>query len=149
MSLVNLAEVSANLKAFDKHTLTPISLFCIYEIDLVAANEEGRFSDRYDTEYVWFNEEGTESYVENWEDEYSALDTLAGGDNSITVNHYSYVRFQVMRIPVFVTAFLTLEGAQNYMRRNIVRLKRPYIKEIPMLGNAEMLGIRNFITDTF
>jgi len=147
MSKLNLAEMSANLKALDKRAF-PSLLFCIYEIDLVAANKEDRFKG-YDTDYVWFNEDGTEAHIESWEEEYSALDTLSGGDNSITVNAESYIKLEVMVIPVFVTAFFTLEGAQNYMKRNIVRLKRPYIKEIPMLGNAEMLGIRNFITDTF
>ena len=55
----------------------------------------------------------------------------------------------VMLVPKFVTACFTHEAATAYIELSKHKLKRPYVETMNLKGNAEMLGIRNFITDTF
>ncbi|WP_250162182.1 hypothetical protein [Psychrobacter sp. WY6] len=55
----------------------------------------------------------------------------------------------MMLVPKFVTACFTHEAATAYIERSKHRLNRPYIETTNLKQNAEMLGIRNFITDTF
>ncbi len=52
MSLVNLTKTATELRRLNDVS-SYRQLFCVYEIDLVCANEEGRFSGFYKTEEIW------------------------------------------------------------------------------------------------
>lgn len=148
MSLVNLTDTATELKRLNDVS-SYRQLFCVYEVDLVCANEEGRFSGFYKTEEIWLLDDGEGDTYEDWEDRFTALEELADGANEITVNDDEYIKLTVMLVPKFVTACFTHEAATAYIERSKHRLKRPYIETANLKGNAEMLGIRNFITDTF
>lgn len=148
MSLVNLAKTATELKRLNDIG-SYRQLFCVYEIDLVCANEEGRFSGFYKTEEIWLNDDGEGDFNEDWEDRFTALEELADGDNELTVNDSNYIKLTMMLVPKFVTACFTHEAATDYIERSKHELNRPYIETTNLKRNAEMLGIRNFITDTF
>ena len=148
MSLVNLAKTATELKRLNDGT-NYRQLFCVYAIDLVCANEEGRFSGFYKTEEIWVLDDGDGETYESWEDRFTALEELADGDNEVTVNDDKYIKLTVMLVPKFVTACFTHEAAIDYIERSKHELKRPYVETVNLKRNAEMLGIRNFITDTF
>lgn len=148
MSLVNLTKTATELKRLNEVS-SYRQLFCVYEIDLVCANEEGRFSGFYKTEEIWLLDDGEGDTYEHWEDRFKALEELADGDNEVTVNDNEYIKLTVMLVPKFVTACFTSEAAYEYIERSKHRLNRPYVETTDLKQNAEMLGIRNFITDTF
>lgn len=148
MSLVNLTDVATELKRLNDIS-SYRQLFCVYEIDLVCANEEGRFSGFYKTEEIWLNDDGEGDFYEEWEDRFAALEELADGANEVKVNDDEYIKLTVMLVPKFVTACFTNESAYAYIERSKHELKRPYVETTNLKRNAEMLGIRNFITDTF
>ena len=148
MSLVNLAETATELKRLNDIS-SYRQLFCVYAVDLVCANEEGRFSGFYKTEEIWLDDDGEGDFYEEGEDRFVALDELADGDNEVTVNDSKYLKLTVMLVPKFVTACFTHEAAIDYIERSKHELKRPYVATTNLKRNAEMLGIRNFITDTF
>lgn len=148
MSLVNLTNTATELKRLNEVS-SYRQLFCVYEIDLVCANEEGRFSGFYLTEEVWLLDDGEGDTYENWEDRFTALEELADGANEVTVNDDEYIKLTVMLVPKFVTACFTSEAAHAYIERSKSKLNRPYVETTDLKQNAEMLGIRNFITDTF
>ncbi len=148
MSLVNLAKTATELKRLNEGTHYR-QLFCVYAIDLVCANEEGRFSGFYKTEEVWLLDNGEGETYEHWEDRFKALEDIADGDNEVKVNDDEYIKLTVMLVPKFITACFTHEAATDYIGRSKHELKRPYIETTNLKRNAEMLGIRNFITDTF
>lgn len=148
MSLVNLAETATELKRLNDISSYK-QLFCVYEIEFLAANEDGRFSGHHKTEEVWFLEDGTEDPYEEQEGRFQALDELSDCDDRITVNDNEYVKLTVLVVPRFVTACLTHEAAVDYIERSKHKLNRPYVETTNLKRNAEMLGVRNFITDTF
>lgn len=148
MSLVNLTKTASELKRLNDLSSSR-QLFCVYEIDLVCANEEGRFSGFYKTEDIWLLDDGEGDTYENWEDRFTALEELADGANEVTVNDAEYIKLTVMLVPRFVTACFTHKAATAYIERSKHRLNRPYVETTDLKGNAEILGIRNFITDTF
>lgn len=148
MSLVNLTDTATELKRINS-VGSYRQLFCVYEIDLVCANEEGRFSGFYKTEDIWLLDDGEGDTYEDWEDRFTALEELADGANEVTVNDAEYIKLTVMLVPRFVTACFTHEAAADYVERRKCGLNRPYIETTDLKQNAEMLGIRNFITDTF
>ncbi|TEW87149.1 hypothetical protein [Psychrobacter sp. 230] len=148
MSLVNLTETATELKRLNDVS-SYRQLFCVYEIDLVCANEEGRFSSFYKTEDIWLLDDGEGDTYEDWEDRFTALEEIADGANEVKVNDDEYIKLTVMLVPKFVTACFTHEAATAYIECSKYRLNRPYIETTNLKQNAEMLGIRNFITDTF
>lgn len=148
MSLVNLSKTATELKRLNDIS-SYRQLFCVYEIDLVCANEEGRFIGFYKTEDIWLLDDGEGDTYEDWEDRFTALEELADGDNEVKVNDDEYIKLTVMLVPKFVTACFTHEAATAYIECSKHRLNRPYIETTNLKQNAEMLGIRNFITDTF
>ena len=148
MSLVNLSKTATELKRLNDIS-SYRQLFCVYEIDFVCANEEGRFSDFYKTEETWLLDDGEGDTYESGEDRFNALEELADGANEVTVNDDEYIKLTVMLVPKFVTACFTHEAATAYIERRKHGLNRPYIETTDLKQNAEMLGIRNFITDTF
>lgn len=148
MSLVNLAKTATELERLNNIS-SYRQLFCVYEIDLVCANEEGRFSGFYKTEEIWLNDDGEGDFYEEWEDRFTALEELADGDRELKVNDDEYIKLTVMLVPKFVTACFTHEAATDYIERSKHKLKRPYVETTDLKRNAEMLGIRNFITNTF
>ena len=148
MSLVNLTETATELKRLNDVS-SYRQLFCVYEIDLVCANEEGRFSSFYKTEDIWLLDDGEGDTYEDWEDRFTALEEIADGANEVKVNDDEYIKLTVMLVPKFVTACFTHEAATAYIECSKYRLNRPYIETTDLKQNAEMLGIRNFITDTF
>lgn len=148
MSLVNLAKTATELKRLNDISSYK-QLFCVYAIDLVCANEEGRFSGFYKTEEIWLLDNGEGETYESGEDRFHALEELADGDNEVTVNDDEYIKLTVMLVPKFVTACFTHEAAADYIERSKHELNRPYIETTDLKRNAEMIGLRNFITDTF
>ena len=148
MSLFNLTETATEIKRL--HEIgNHKPLFCVYEVEFLAANEDGRFSGAYRTEQVWFLEDGTEDPYENGEDRYQALDELSDGEDSVTVNGNEYVRLSVLVVPRFVTACFTKKAADQYIERKRYDLNRPYIAVRNLTSNAEMLGVRRFLMNTF
>jgi hypothetical protein len=119
MSLVNLTETATELKRLNDVS-SYRQLFCVYEIDLVCANEEGRFSSFYKTEDIWL--------LEDWEDRFTALEEIADGANEVKVNDDEYIKLTVMLVPKFVTACFTHEAATAYIECSKYRLNRPYIE---------------------
>ena len=143
MSAINLKQLSENIKGQDNRS-TASPLYCIYDVEYVVIDSE--YSSRFDTQYVWVSDEGC-SYSED-DSEFDALEVLCG-DNEITIDGIKYEKVRQSIVPRFVTACLTEVGANNYLQANGQNLSKPYIYVHSLNRNDEMIGLRNFITDTF
>lgn len=147
MSLVNLTELSSNLKTQDNHG-TNRPLYCVYSKRPMPIDD---YCSGYDVQEVWID---TDDWQQVDDKELSqALTAIAEGNAEVktVVDDYecSYERKLVAMIPVFVTACLTRAGADAYLAANGHNLEQPYVYVHSLDRNDEMIGLRNFITDTF
>ena len=143
MSLIDLKKVAQDIASQDNRS-TANPLYCIYDIEYAVIDNE--YSSRFDTQEVWVSDEGC--ILSESDQEFNALNALCDGDE-ITVNGTRYNKLTHSKIPRFVTACLTEVGANAYLKANGHNLNEPYIYVHSLNRNEEMIGLRDFITDTF
>lgn len=143
MSLVNLSEIASNLKTQDNASIEN-PFYCVYEIETVVIDQD--YSSRFKTEHVWISDEGCE--FNKGDKEFEALE-IFGSDDEVTIDGTKYYKVRQSLIPRFVTACLTKVGADRYIAANGHNLNKPYIYIHSLNRNAEMVGLRNHIINTY
>ena len=148
MSLADLKEVSSNIKTQD-NLATSNPFYTIYELTSVPVDNADNFT-RFKIADGWLDDEGNfiENYGSNAKD-YEALTTLARGAEQSVIDGICCENKYVLKIPVFVTACFTRAGADAYLKANGHNLTQPYIHVHSLTRNAEMIGVREFITTNF
>ena len=147
MSNLNLMELASNLNTQDNHG-TNRPLYCVYSKRSMPIDD---YCSGYDVQEIWID---TDDWQQVDDKELSeALTVIAEGNTEVktVVDDYecSYERKLVAMIPVFVTACLTRAGADAYLAANCHNLEQPYIYVHSLDRNEEMIGLREFVIDTF
>ena len=143
MSLVDLRKIAQNIVSQDcRSTASPF--YCVYDVEYVIIDSE--YSSRFDTRSVWVSDEGVD--FSKGDKEFDALEVF-GADDEVTIDGTKYNKILQSIIPRFVTACLTEVGANNYLEANGHNLNQPYIYVHSLNRNAEMIGLRNHLCDTY
>lgn len=144
---MSLADLATYLKAQQEAHPNNQSLWGVFDIDLVAVGDTDRINDR-EWEYAWFDTDECD-LIEYWEDMFDALETVAQGDDEVTVNGTKYERLTMMHVPRLITVFLSRSAALRFIDGGLHEFRAASVKSISLKRNAEMQEVRQLIANTF
>lgn len=145
---MSLADLAIDLRKQEERAPNNQILFCVYDIELVAIGDTDRINDA-DWEYGWFDCDDC-VLIERDDDMFDALDLVADGEVTVTINNRKYERLNLLHVPKLVSVFLTNQAANRFIHGGRHEFRKPYVKALTIdRRNVEMRDVRSLIANTF